>query len=137
MTSRVAWTAAPLALIAAGCTSVETRQESLEGTTWQVTHVAGASVPETPMYRLEFRNGRLGGRFGCNSLDGAYRADGAILRIADLVATQMGCTEPAATHEARAMAILARPLTIDWRSDERLTLDNPAGAIRLRLKRSP
>lgn len=124
---------APIALaaLAAACTTVKTTEASLAGTQWQVTSVAGSATPKTTMYRLEFRDGQIGGRFGCNSFGGNYRVEGEQLITEDIASTLMGCPEPAATHETRGLAILARPMEIEWQSGQRITLGNSAGSIAL------
>ena len=120
-----------IAALAAGCTSVNTSEATLDGTQWQVTSIAEIPTPSSNNYRLEFRGDRIGGRFGCNSFGGSYRVEGDQLITGDIASTLMGCPEPAATHEARGLAILARPMQIEWHSGQRLTLGNAAGSIAL------
>ena len=120
-------------LLAVGCTSVNTTTETFAGTRWRVASIAAMPTPQSPLYQLEFRDGQIGGRFGCNNFGGSYRVQGEQLVTGDIASTLMGCPEPAATHETRGFAILARPMAITWQSGGRLTLSNDAGSIELEM----
>ena len=126
---------AAAALLAAGCTSVHSTSSTFERTQWRVTAINGQPTPGTDSYRLEFRGGQAGGRFGCNQFGGPYRVAGETMILGDVASTLMGCPEPAATHESQGFAVLRQPMRIDWRSDRQLTLSNSAGS--LALERSP
>ena len=121
---------AALALLG-GCTSVNSTGATFEGTRWQVTAVNGQATPRTDSYRLQFGDGSIGGRFGCNHFGGSYRVQGDMLFASNIASTLMGCPEPAGTFERNGLAVLSQPMRVDWRSGESLTLSNPTGSIAL------
>ena len=113
------------------CTSINAGAETFEGTRWQVAAINGQPTPTTDVYRLSFDDGRIGARFGCNSIGGIYRVERNMLVTGDLASTLMGCPEPAATHEAQGSAVLGQPMRMHWASGSRITLSNAAGSIEL------
>jgi heat shock protein HslJ len=113
----------------AGCTSVAPAPASLEGTTWMVAAIDGAAAPRTDAYRLEFRDGRLSGKFGCNGFSGPYTLAGNTLTAPNVAATRMACPGLADSLEREGFAVLAQPMHLQWQSGSRLTLTNPAGSI--------
>jgi len=115
----------------AGCTSISTAPTSLEGTRWMVAGIDGAATPRTDAYRLEFRGGRIGGKFGCNGFSGPYSLAGDTLTAGNLAATRMACPGPADMFEREGFAVLAQPMQLQWQSGSRLTLANAAGSIAL------
>jgi heat shock protein HslJ len=115
----------------AGCASVSTTPASLEGTTWTVAGIDDAETPRTDAYRLEFRDGRIGGKFGCNGFSGPYSLAGDTLTAGNVAATKMACPGPADTFEREGFAVLAQPMQLQWQSGSRLTLTNAAGSIAL------
>ena len=115
----------------AGCASVSTTPTSLEGTTWTVTAIDGAATPRTDAYRLEFGDGRIGGKFGCNGFSGPYSLASDTLTACDVAATRMACPGPADRFEREGFAVLAQPALLQWQSGSRLTLTNAAGSIAL------
>lgn len=120
-----------LGALLAGCTSVATTNATLEGTEWQITAIDGQATPRTDVYRMQFQDGRAGGRFGCNHFGGEYRAAGETLTVTNTTSTLMGCPEPAATFEREGLAVLRQPMTISWASGSQFTLTNSAGSIAL------
>ncbi len=119
------------ALLVAGCTSVASNSATFEGTPWQIIAIDDRATPGGAMYQIDFADGRVGGRFGCNQFEGAYAVEGELLIVSDVVATQMGCSEPAASFESRGIAVLLQPMRMDWPAGRRLTLGNAAGTITL------
>ena len=115
----------------AACTSVSTTPTSLEGTSWTVAGIDGAATPRTDAYRLEFRDGRIGGKFGCNGFSGPYSLARDTLTAGNVAATEMACPGPAETFERQGFAVLAQPMQLQWLSGSRLTLTNAAGSIAL------
>lgn len=122
---------AAAALVVAGCTSVNSTSATFEGTSWQVTAVNGQATPRSEEYRLQFENGRIGGKLGCNHLGGGYRVQGDVMVASDIAQTLMGCPEPADTFERNGTAVLQQPMRLTWHSDRQLTLSNAAGSIAL------
>jgi heat shock protein HslJ len=121
---------AVLALACAACTSVVADARTFEGTSWRVTAIDGQPTPAAGDYRIEFRNGEIGGRFGCNSWGGHYAVAGETIVASQVIATQMGCGDPAGTFESEGFAILRQPMHLTW-AGEKLTLSNSAGSIGL------
>lgn len=126
-----AFRAAVLAAFLAGCTSIAATNATLENTRWQVIAIDGQPTPRTETYRMRFKDGQAGGRFGCNRFGGQYSARGTTLTVSNTASTLMGCPEPAATFEREGLAVLQRPMAMQWASARRLTLSNAAGSIAL------
>ena len=122
---------AALAVLAAGCTSVTAGSASFDSTRWHVTAVNGNATPAAGDYSLQFTQGNVGARFGCNHIGGRYSAIGETLRTFDIHTTLMGCPEPAATFEQQGSAVLTAPMRIAWSGETRLTLSNDHGSIAL------
>ena len=122
---------ATAALLCAGCTSINADARTFEGTRWQVSAINGRPTPATGNYVLRFGDGRIGGQVGCNHLGGDYRAAGDVLTTTALVMTEMACSEPAASFESSAIAVLQQPMRMGWISGQRLTLSNAAGSLAL------
>ncbi len=127
--SRLALVAVAASL--AGCASVSATPASLEGTAWTVTAIDGVATPRTDAYRLELRDGRIGGKFGCNGFSGPYSLSGKTLTAGNVAATKMACPGPADMFEREGFAVLAQPMQLDWKSRSGLTLSNAAGSIAL------
>ena len=90
-----------VAAVLAGCATVEAPATPvLEGSAWQVTSIDGEATPRTDMYRMEFKDGRASGRFGCNRFSGPYSSTGSTLALGPTISTKMGCPEPAGRHES-------------------------------------
>ena len=115
----------------AGCASVAPTPTSLEGTSWTVAAIDGAATPRTDAYRLDFREGRIGGKFGCNRFSGPYALAGNTLTAGNVAATRMACPGPGDTFEREGFAVLAQPMQLQWQSGSRVTLTNAAGSIAL------
>ena len=125
------FSAAALALVCAGCTSVMADERTFDGTRWHVTAVDGRATPATGDYHVQFTRNEISGRFGCNGFGGRYAIVGDIITAGEIRSTLMGCPEPAASFESRGFAVLNRPMQIRWTSGRQLTLGNGAGSIAL------
>ncbi len=101
----------------------------LSGTSWRVVQVNGSPTPAIGDYSMSLDAGRIGARFGCNSMGGRYRQASGVLMVSDLTQTLMGCPEPASTLEREGAAVLGQPARIAFASDERMFLSNGAGSI--------
>ena len=119
------------AAAASACSSIAVDARSFEGTRWHVTAVNGRATPATGSYRVEFRDGQIGGQFGCNSFGGPVAVSGEVMTAGQIVATQMGCPEPSAYFESSGFTILRQPMRWQWNPGSRLNLTNPAGSISL------
>jgi len=122
---------AAFALLAAGCTGVAVDSRTFEGASWHVTAIEGRPTPATGDYRVEFRNGGIGGRFGCNGFGGRYSVAGEALIASDIRSTMMACSDPAASFEGSGFAVLRLPMHMQWNGKRNLTLGNAAGSIAL------
>jgi heat shock protein HslJ len=117
------------ALLCAACTSIAVDARTFEGTRWHVTAINGRGTPATGDYHVEFSNGTIGGRFGCNGFGGRYAVSGELMRATEIRSTMMACSDPAASFESAGFAILNQPMRTMWESGRRLRLSNAAGAI--------
>jgi heat shock protein HslJ len=119
------------ALICAGCASIAVDARTFEGTRWHVTAINGRATPATGDYRIEFKDGGIGGSFGCNHFGGRYAVRGEAVVVREVRSTMMACSDPAASFEGAGFTILNQPMTIHWRSGHHLNLTNRAGSIDL------
>lgn len=119
------------AVAATACTSIAGDAQSFEGTRWRVTAVNGRPTPATGDYHIEFRHREIGGRFGCNSFGGRMAVRGEAMTAGPIMATLMGCAEPAAAFESAGFAILNQPMRWQWTAGLNMTLSNSAGSIAL------
>jgi heat shock protein HslJ len=120
-----------LALGCAGCTSIAADARTFEGTRWHVTAINHRATPATGDYRVEFKGGGIGGRFGCNGWGGRYAVAGSMLTASAIRSTMMACTDPAASFEGEGFQILDQPMRMSWASGRRLMLSNSVGSIEL------
>lgn len=119
------------ALAAGGCTTALPFASRLDGTSWRVERIDQRATPRSEQYRVEFQDGRIGGRLGCNQFGGTYREAGDTLTVGPVAATEMACPEPHMTNEGLGFNILQRPMHMRWGEAGRLTLANEAGTIEL------
>ncbi|HUG46415.1 MAG TPA: META domain-containing protein [Sphingomicrobium sp.] len=104
----------------------------LADTRWRVALVNARPTPPVGDFSMRFEgDGDFSARLGCNSIGGQYRIDGRTLTTANVVSTQMGCPEPAASFEQQAGLIFARPMSIEIAEGGRLVLANSAGSLSL------
>ena len=112
-----------------GCGGGAVVPASLAGPHWRVLSVDGRPAPANGEFYMRFEPGRVGAKFGCNGMGADYVQTANVLDLGPVVATRMAC--PDMSFETRAGAILDRPMTMDWRGGDRLSLSNPAGRIEL------
>jgi heat shock protein HslJ len=124
-----------LGLACAACTSIAVDARTVDKTKWHVIAVDGRPTPATGDYHMEFRNGQIAGRFGCNGWGGAYVLAGETLTTDRVMSTMMACSDPAASFESEGLAILRLPMRVSGASGEKLTLSNSAGSIGLQRSR--
>lgn len=115
-----------------GCGGGTIAARTIAGTSWSVVSVNGRPVPGGPDYYLQFSNGALSAKFGCNAMGGGYRLNGDHLSVSNLEQTLMGCAEPAATFERDAIALLRGNVRVERIGGERMRLVSEAGTIELR-----
>ena len=102
---------------------------TLERTRWRVTRVNGRAVPKKSSYYLDFDGGRIGAKFGCNSIVGPYTQTGTTLDSGALITTRVARFDM--TIEPQAIAILDQVMTIAVIGRNRLVLSSSAGTIEL------
>jgi heat shock protein HslJ len=112
-----------------GCGGEAVAPVSLARTNWRVAAVNGRPTPRAGEFYMQFEPGRVGARFGCNSMGADYTQTANMLNLGPVVATQMAC--PDMSFEGQAGGILNQPLTMSWSGGDSLTLSNSAGRIDL------
>lgn len=115
-----------------GCGGGTIAPNTLAGTSWSVVSVNGRPAPGGGDYYIQFSDNRLGAKFGCNAMGGAYSINGDHLSVGNLEQTLIGCPEPAATFEREASALLRSNVRVEKIGGERLRLVSEAGTIELR-----
>lgn len=115
----------------ASCTSIAATGASIDNSQWRVSAINGETTPAQPNYRMAFAKGRLSGQFGCNHFGGEYRLRGDTLTTGAVSITEMACSGPGDQFEGKGLAVLTKPMRIEWTGAGRLTLTNFAGAIAL------
>jgi heat shock protein HslJ len=101
----------------------------LDRTRWTVLAVNGQPTPRQGEYSIEFDNGRMTARLGCNSLNATYTQNGSTLDAGPIAATRMAC--PDMGWETQGTAVLDKPLQVVMHDPNRLTLTSSAGSIEL------
>ena len=119
------------ATLLAGCTSLNSTTATFEGTRWQVTAINGHATPASDQYAVRFSNGQIGGQFGCNSFGAPYQAQGGMLTVGPIAATEIACDGQPGQFENHGFMVLRQPMRVEWQSDQRVTLSNSAGSIAL------
>ncbi|HEY4070079.1 MAG TPA: META domain-containing protein [Sphingomicrobium sp.] len=104
---------------------------TFDGTRWHVLAVNQHITPNKGDYRIEFQDGRISARFGCNSIGGSYSATGGRLTTHQLISTKMACGAPADEFEKAGAGILNAPLRIRESGKGRLRLSNRIGSLDL------
>ncbi|QNM83030.1 META domain-containing protein [Sphingomonas sabuli] len=102
---------------------------ALEGRAWRVVEINGRPTPAAGDYSLSFRSdGRLGAKFGCNSIGGSFVRTGAVVTAGEMMATRMACADPAGSFEADGLKVLDQPMTLSWNGSSAV-LSNAIGRI--------
>lgn len=115
-----------------GCGGGTISPDGLADTNWTVTAINGRSTPSGAGYVIRFANPGLSAKFGCNGISGNWRQNGDHLSASDLLQTEMGCPEPAASFERQGSAILNSNMRIEQLDGTRLRLVSEAGTIDLK-----
>ena len=66
----------------------------LDGRTFLSAGITGATLGAGSRVRLAFSDGTISAQAGCNSMSGAYRIEGDVLRVGMMATTEMACQEP-------------------------------------------
>ena len=102
----------------------------LDRTRWRVVAINGRPTPREGDYSMQFENGQLSARLGCNGLGASYTQNGATLDAGPVAGTQMAC--PDMSFETQGSAILNQVMTVRMRDRNRIDLTSSAGTIELR-----
>lgn len=123
----IAWLCAlGLCACAADPSSAGPSHASFAGTRW--VGVVDASADHGALPRLEFvAEGRLSGYTGCNLLSGAWKMDGAEVRLGGLAVTKRMCAGPEGETERRFLAVMGEGAR-GRREGDRLVFTGPSGA---------
>ena len=80
---------------------------ALSHTNWTAVNINGEDVPTSTTVTLDFGDGKVAGRAGCNSYGGPYEEHGAQLAVHTLISTKMACAAPGVmARETNYLAIL-------------------------------
>ncbi len=94
----------------------------LDGTSWRVTAIGGAAVPEGQEVTLAFEGGRAVGRSACNRYSGDFEITGEGLAFGAVASTMMACDAAAMRSERRFLDRLAAVTRFDFAPDGALVL---------------
>lgn len=102
--------------------------DPLSGTRWEVVQMDGqAPIPSTTI-TIEFENGELGARAGCNSIFGSYSINGSEIDIDSVGMTEMACMEPEGVMEQeQEFAAILGEVTRFEQGAGTLLLGDPSG----------
>ena len=103
--------------------------DPLEGTSWRLVTLEGASLIPGTEITLTFEEGQVRGSSGCNTYGGSYEVDGDKITMSDLYMTEMACLDPEGVmdqeleylellRDAQAFQIDEAELVIEAASDE-------------------
>jgi len=101
----------------------------LDRTRWQVIAINGRPVPPNGDYSMEFDNGRLSARFGCNSIGAAYTQTQSGIDAGPATSTRMACGDM--SWETQGSAVIGKPMQVNALTPSRITLTSSGGAIEL------
>jgi len=101
----------------------------LDRTRWRVVAINGRPTPAGGEYSMEFDNGRISARLGCNSIGASYTQSGTTLDAGAVTATRMAC--PDMGFESQGVAVLDQVMQVGMRGPHRVILTSSAGSIEL------
>ena len=101
----------------------------LDRTRWRVVSINGRPTPRTADFSMQFEDGRLSAKFGCNGMGASYTQNGATLDAGPVMGTKMAC--PDMSWETQGGAILGQMMTVRIIDRNRVTLDSSAGTLEL------
>ena len=85
---------------------------------------------------LNFAEGRLSARAGCNTLVSGYSVRGGQLHLTPMASTMMGCPEPLQSQDRQFGTLLEQPATVQTLDASRLVLRTANGSV-LTFKANP
>lgn len=102
---------------------------TLDRTRWRVAMINGQPTPRDGDYSIQFEEGRMSAKFGCNTLNAGYEQRGSMLDPGMIMATRMACSNM--RFENQGSDILGQDLTIRMLDPNRIMLENGRGSIAL------
>lgn len=116
-----------------GCGGAILPPASLAHTSWEIVAINGAGVPGGEQYRMQFTDGQLTGKAGCNGFGGAYRVGRDGFQAGPLAMTRMACPGPRMQHEQAVSRILSGRVRLYYPDGQTLVMRGvDGGEIRLR-----
>ena len=98
----------------------------LHGTSWSLGEiiVSGESItiPEGAEVNINFEDGIVNGKSGCNSFSGTYSIDGDTLETGEIVSTLMACADDLMEVETHFLGALQNPTGFEMNMADRLTI---------------
>ena len=80
---------------------------AVEGTDWFATSIAGTGVVNGTKLTLTIKNGRVGGKAGCNTYAGPVETYDSQLKFGALISTKMACVgNGVMEQESRYLSVL-------------------------------
>jgi heat shock protein HslJ len=96
------------------------------------TEAVTSPITGTTLTATFTADGHVGGNAGCNSYTGSYTLDGTSLTVGPLATTMMACDQPIMDQEAKFLAALQVPTTVEP-SGSTVTLRDASGATQVTL----
>jgi heat shock protein HslJ len=102
---------------------------TLAGGPWLVEDVNGGGVIDAARLDLTFAENRVSGKSGCNSYGGAWRQDGATIKLGPLMGTRMACAPALMVLEGKFLAALEAATTVVFDKSGAALLKAPDGRV--------
>lgn len=103
-----------IALLAASCAALNPAgANELDGTQWELLYIRKSIPLDGSTITIEFENGEVHGRSGCNSYFGEYTVKGNEITYGMLASTEMACMDPEGImqQEQEYLAFLSEVVT--------------------------
>jgi len=109
-----------LTLLAAACSALPDSANELDGTKWELVFIRKSTPMEGSTITIEFENGEVRGRSGCNSYFGEYTVKGNEISFGMLAATEMACMDPEGVmqQEQEYLAFLSEVVTFSVEGEQ-------------------
>ena len=85
---------------------------AVEGKAYIAESAARIELPDGSALRLQFDTVELGVSGGCNLMGGAYLFDGNVLKVSEMIQTEMACEEPLMALDTAVAALLQSDPTV-------------------------
>ena len=85
---------------------------AVEGKAYVAESAARIELPDGSALRLQFDRVELGVSGGCNLMGGAYVFDGNVLKVSEMIQTEMACEEPLMALDTAVAALLQSDPTV-------------------------